>query len=168
MSRRVARAEDRRILAALLSGFNHVTRPHLERWDVNFAAIHLEVAMTDHLSRLCAAGTETHAVHDVVEPLLKHAKQILTGDSGHLAGFFEQVPELPFEQPVVPASLLLFTKLKTIADNLGLAVLAVLAGNEVAALNRALFCMTPLPLQEELHSLTPAQPADGTTITSHR
>ena len=140
---------------------------YLERWDVRLAAVDLKMAMTNHLTRLRAAGAETHAVDDVVEALLEHAEQVFAGDAGHRAGFLEQVAELRFEQPIVPARLLLLAKLQAVADDLRLPILAMLAGNEIAALDRALFCVTPLSLQEELHALAPAKPANGTTITSH-
>src|SRR5688572_25133228 len=157
MSRRVARLKNRRIIAALLTHFDHVGRLHLKRWDVGLATVYLKMTMPHHLPRLRAAGAQTHPVDHVVEPLFQHAQQILTGDPGHRAGFLEQVAELGFHQTVVPLGLLLLAKLQAITDNLGLTILAVLAGNEVAALDRAFFCMTTLSLQEELHALAPAE-----------
>ena len=53
------------------------------------------------------------------------------------------------------------------ADDLRLAILAVLAGDEVAALNGTLLGVAALALQEQFHALTPAQPADGTCVTRH-
>jgi hypothetical protein len=42
----------------------------------------------------------------------------------------------------------------------------VLAGNEVALLNRALLRVAAFAFQEQFHTLAPAQPADGANITS--
>ena len=67
---------------------------------------------------------------------------------GMRAGLLEQVAELRFEQPVVAAGLLLFAELEAVADDLGLAILAVLAGNEIAALDGALFGVAALAFQE--------------------
>jgi hypothetical protein len=41
----------------------------------------------------------------------------------------------------------------------------VLAGDEVALFNGALLAMTALTLQKQFHALTPAQPANGPSIT---
>ena len=101
---------------------------------LHFAAVDLEVAVADHLARLRAAGAEAHAVDDVVQTaLLEHAEQVFAGDALHRAGLLEHVAELRFEQAVIPAGLLLFAKLQAVADDLRLSILAVLAGNEVAA-----------------------------------
>src|SRR4051812_13935896 len=130
MRRCVARAENCRILPALLPNLDDVIRLYLKRWDVGLAAIHLEVAVPDHLPRLSTAAAETHAVYNVVEPLLEHAEQVLARDTGHRAGFLEKVAELRFKQAVVPARFLLLAKLQAVADDLRLPVLAMLAGNE--------------------------------------
>jgi hypothetical protein len=42
----------------------------------------------------------------------------------------------------------------------------VLAGDEVALLNRAFFRVTAFPFQEQFHTLAPAKPTDGANITS--
>jgi hypothetical protein len=52
---------------------------------------------------------------------------------------------------------LLFTKLQTVADDLGLAVLAVLPGREVAFFYGTLFTEAFRPLEEQLHALAAAQ-----------
>ena len=63
-------------------------------------------------------------------------------------GLFEGVAELALEDAVDAADLLLFAKLEAVADDLRLAVLAVLSGNEVAALDGALFAVAALAFEE--------------------
>src|SRR5207302_2282606 len=48
-------------------------------------AVHEHVAVADELAGLVAAGAPTSAVHDIVEPELEHAQQVLAGDA-RLAG----------------------------------------------------------------------------------
>ena len=48
------------------------------------------------------------------------------------------------------------------------AALAVLARRVGAALDGALVGEAAVALQEELHAFAPAEPADGTRVTSHR
>ena len=63
-------------------------------------------------------------------------------------GLLEQVAELAFEQAVVAAGLLFFAQLETVADDLRLAILAVLAGSEVALFDGALFGVAALAFQK--------------------
>ena len=81
------------------------------------------------------------------------------------AGFLEQVAELAFEQLIIAAGLLLFAKLQAVADDLRLAILAVLAGREVALFDGALLGVAALAFQEQFHALAPALPAHGTNIS---
>ena len=71
------------------------------------------------------------------------------------------------EHAVGPLDLLLLAQLDAVANHLRLAGAAVLAGRYVPLLNRALVGIAPLALQEELHALAPAQPADRTYVSSH-
>ena len=63
-------------------------------------------------------------------------------------GLLEQVAELAFQQAVVAAGLLLFAQLEAIADDFRLAILAVLAGSEVALFDGALFGVAALAFQK--------------------
>ena len=63
-------------------------------------------------------------------------------------GLFEGAAELAFENAVDAADLLLFAKLEAVADDLRLAILAMLSGNEVAALDGALFAVAALAFEE--------------------
>ena len=74
----------------------------------------------------------------------------------HAAGLLEQIAELAFEQLIVAAGLLLFAELQAVADDLRFAILAVLAGSEIALFDGALFGVAALAFQEQLHALAPA------------
>ena len=84
-------------------------------------------------------GGEAQAVDDVVETALELLQQDLAGDALGAAGLLEVVAELAFQHEVDALGLLLFAQLQAVADDLGLAVFAMLAGNEVALLDGALF-----------------------------
>ncbi len=82
-----------------------------------------------------------------------------------LGGLFEDVAELGFQHAVDAAHLLLFAKLQAVAHHLRLAILAVLAGNEVAPLDGALLAVAAFALEKKLHALAPALPANGTDVS---
>src|SRR4029077_7456413 len=77
----------------------------------------------------------------------------------------EIVAELPFEQAVGALHLLLFAQLHAVTDHLRSARLAVLARNEVALFDGALFCKTPEAFEEEFHPFPSAQPANSFTMS---
>src|SRR5262249_12734981 len=137
-----------------------------KRWDVDAVAVHADVAVTDQLTRLRTRCADTHTVNRVVQPALQHVEHVVAGDAFHGAGFFEQIAELPFEQLVIAARLLLFAKLKAVAYDLRFAILAMLAGREVTLLHCAFFGVAALTLQEQLHALATALPAHGANISS--
>src|SRR5580700_1804328 len=103
------------------------------------------MTMADQLTRLAAAGPEAHAIDHVVEPPLERIKHVVAGDALGAEGALKQVAELAFHEAVVAAGLLLFAQLETIANNFRLAILAVLAGSEVALFDGALFGVAALP-----------------------
>jgi len=122
--------------------------------------------VTHELSRLRARRCEAERVHRVVETKLELAEQVVAGDAGLPGGTAEVETELALQKSVDALDLLLFTKLKTVAEDLGAAT-AVLARRVVPALDRALILETTIALQKELHTLAPAEPADGIRVTSH-
>ena len=62
--------------------------------------------------------------------------------------FSIQIAELAFEKLIIAARLLLFAKLQTVADDLRLAILAVLAGSEIALFDGALLGVAALAFEE--------------------
>src|SRR5438105_581219 len=100
--------------------------------------------MPDDLARLSPAGAKAHAVNHVVQPALEPNEQVFAGDAFLVRSFFKPVAELPLQQPVDPAQLLLLAKLQAVADELGLAIFAMLSRNEVALFNSAFLAMTAL------------------------
>src|SRR3954471_4909351 len=132
-----------------------VVRTHLEARDVHPPAVHVEVAVADELPRLGARGGEGEPVHDIVEPGLEHAQQVLAGDAGAPRRLVVVVAELLLEQAVVAPRLLLLTQLEQVLALLD-APAAVLARRVAAALDRALLGQAALALEEELHALAAA------------
>src|SRR6185503_12991411 len=163
----VERVLDHRQLAALLPHLHLVPGAHLERGNVDRTAIHREVAVPHELARGAARGSEAETEHDVVETPLEHLEQHLAGDALRLARLGERVAELALQQPVDAASLLLLAQLQAVVRLLGAPALAVLAGRIAAALERALVGEAARALQEQLHPLTPAEPASGIVINRH-
>src|SRR5258708_9244102 len=100
------------------------------------------MAVAHYLTRLCAAGRQTHPVDHTVETALQATEQVLARDALHFSGFFEGDAELGFEDTVNAANFLLFTQLQAVTDQLRFAVFPVLSRNKVAALDGALVRMT--------------------------
>src|SRR5438552_6460153 len=148
------------ILAALLANLNDFALAHLVRGDVVLPSIHLDVSVPDELPRLRARRRESERVDDVVETQLELAKKHFAGDAFLCCGAREVEPELALQQAINALDLLLLAKLQSVAENLGAAP-AVLAGRVIAALVGALVLETAVPFEEQLHALTPAQPANG-------
>ena len=73
---------------------------------------------------------------------------------------FEVAAELILEHAVDALDLLLLAQLQAVADHLRLPRLAVLPRREVALLDRALLREAALALEEQLHRLAAAEPAD--------
>src|SRR5688572_28800650 len=148
-------------LAALLAHLHLVARTHLVGRDVHAAAVDREVAVAHELARRAARRREAEPEHDVVEPPLQHLQQELARDALGLARLGERVPELALEQAIDAARLLLLAQLLAVVRLLRAPALAVLAGGVAAALERALVGEAARALQEQLHPLTPAEPASG-------
>src|SRR5271166_2012586 len=125
-------------LVALLTHRNLVPNIHLERRDVDLPAVHRYVTMADELAGLTARHREPEAVHHVVETALQLLKQHLAGNALGTGGTLEVVAELAFLGEVDALCLLLLTQLQAVAYDFRLAVLAVLAGREIALFDRTL------------------------------
>ena len=70
------------VLAALLANLNGIALADLVGRDVDLLSVHLDVSVTDELTRLRARGGESERVDDVVEPQLELAEQVVAGDAG--------------------------------------------------------------------------------------
>ena len=101
------------------------------------------------------AGSEVEAAFEQLE-------QRLAGDPALPISGLEVPTELVLEHPVDPLDALLLAQLQTVAEHLRLAGLAVLPWRKIALLDRALFRIAALSLEEELHAFAPAQPANRT------
>src|SRR5206468_2221910 len=119
------------------------------------------------LPRLRPGCGEPHSVNHVVQPAFEQLQQRLAGDAAVALGGLEVAAELIFEHTVDALHLLLLAQLHAVAHHLGLARLAVLSRWKVALLDGALLRIAALSLEEELHSLSPAEPAHRTHVSCH-
>src|SRR5581483_430530 len=103
---------------------------------------------------------------DVVEARLQHTEEVLAGDPLLPGRLLVEPAELLLEHPVDPAGLLLLPQLDHVLALPDTAA-AVLPGRVGAALDGALHRVALGALQEELHLLPAAEPADRAGVTSH-
>src|SRR5688572_20761929 len=104
-----------RVLDALIFNAHSVARLNLKRRNVNFPAVHLDVAMINKLPSLTARSRETRTVDDIIQPTLEHKQQILAGNAFLAQRLVEIIAELLFEDKVNPFYLLFFPELLTVA-----------------------------------------------------
>src|SRR3954463_2672765 len=123
--------------------------------------------MANQLPRLRAGGREPEAVDHIVETALEQLQQRFAGNPALAIRHFEVAAELVLQHAINALDLLLFAQLQAVAYELRLAQLSVLSWRQIALLNRALLRIAALPLQEELHSFAPAQPANRSDVTCH-
>jgi hypothetical protein len=87
------------------------------------------------------------------------------GNAASPGRFLEIIAELAFLGKVDALGFLLFAQLQAVADNLGLAVLAMLARSKIPLLDGTLIAEALGAFEEQLHALAAAETADGIGIT---
>ncbi len=92
-----------------------------------------------------AGGGDAKAVNDVVETAFEKLQKDFTGDTLHRGCFLEEVAELTLQHTVGVFGFLLFTKLGAVLGSFATAVLAMLAGGEVAAAQNLVFAKDGFP-----------------------
>src|SRR5439155_24739729 len=142
-----------------------VTGLHREARGLRLAAVHGDVAVGHELPRLRARLRETGAVDGVVETRLEVDEERLARRAGHLGGAVERVLHLALEHAVHAPRLLLLAKLEREVAHLATALL-VHARWRRALLERALR-EALLALEEKLHALAAADPADRACVAGH-
>src|SRR5580704_3881236 len=147
-------------LLALLANGNLLARTHFIGRNVDLAIVHGHVSVPHQLPRLPPRLRKAQPEHHVVETPLQLLQQQLAGYAPRACGFFEVVAELAFQREVDALGFLLLAQLQPVANNLGLAVLPMLSGSEVALLDGALIAKTLCAFEEQLHALTAAQTAN--------
>src|ERR1700722_4123349 len=137
------------------------------RRDVDPAAVHHDVTVTDQLAGHVPALGEPGAEHDVVQPALEDLQQGLAGTAG-LAGRLDVVAvELLLEHAVDATGLLLLADLEQVLAVL-LADATVLARRVRPDLDRALGPVALGALQEQLYLFAAAQLAVRPCVSSHQ
>src|SRR5262245_61600293 len=105
-------------------------------------------------------------MHHVVEPELEQAQQGFAGDPLLALGPLEVAAELALQHAVDALGLLLLPQLDSERREFA-PVQAMLAGRIVTSLDGALVGEAARSLEEELHSLTTAQPALRLGVSRH-
>jgi len=150
-----------------LKDLDTIAGMELHRRDGGGTAVDGEVTVSHELARLGAGAAEAHAKDDVVETRLEQPQEVLAGHAGARLGLVEVALELPFHDAVDAADLLLLTQLDPELRHLPPAH-PVLARRGRPPLEGALLGVAARTLQEELHPLAPAEPADRVGVASHR
>src|SRR5215469_3175029 len=163
--REVARFEHHGVVAHLVFQSDFVAHLNEVTWNIDFMALDAHVSVKHKLAGLRARSGKSHAVHGVVEAPFEHHHQVRTGGTLRALRLLEIGAELAFEQAVGALYFLLFAQLHAVADHFRAARLAVLARNEVALFDGALFRKTPEALEEEFHPFPAAQPANSFTMS---
>src|ERR1017187_4484515 len=129
---------DHHQLVAPLADRDLVSRIDLEGRNIDLAAVDQYVAVAHDLAGLTTRGREAQAIHHVVQAAFELLQQQFAGDPLGTGGLLEVVTELAFQGEVGSLRLLLLAKLKSVSHDLGLAVLTVLSGCEIAFFDRTL------------------------------
>src|SRR5262249_60093427 len=93
------------------------------------------------LTRGGGGGAKAHEIDAATRAPPQPRHEILARDAFHQGSLLKGITELRFENAVNAPHLLLFAKLKTVALKFCLAILAMLARNEVALFDSAFFAM---------------------------
>src|SRR5665647_909196 len=125
----------------------------LIRRDVDLAAVDTEVRVAHQLPCLATRSAKAETVHDVVEPHLEEAQQVLAGDALLAARHLVVVMKLLLEHLVVASCLLLLAQLEEVLALLDAAT-TVLPRGVHTALDGTLVGEATLSLEEELDRLT--------------
>src|SRR5262249_49335056 len=143
--------------AAAFANRNFLAHADLVGRNVHLAAVHCDVAMADELASLTPGQAKTQAVNHGVEAALQLLQKHLAGDTFRAHRLLEVIAELTFLGKVDALGFLLLAQLQSVSHDLSLAVFSVLAGREVALLDRTFIGKTFWPLEEQLHALAAAQ-----------
>jgi hypothetical protein len=125
----------------------------------------VDVAVPHQLTGLATGHSESKAVDHVVQATLQLLQQHLAGHTPGAGRFLEIVPELAFLGKVNALGLLLLAQLQAVANDLGFAVLAMLAGSKIPLLDGTLIAEAFSAFEEQLHALAAAETTDGIGIT---
>src|SRR5262245_15049385 len=159
------RGRDAGLALRLLAHGDHVAGGALVRGHVDGLAVHLDRLVRHELARLGAGRREAHPVHDVVEAPLEEAQQVLAGRAGAARGLRVVVAELPLQDAVHAAQLLLLAQLHAVARQ-ARAALALDAARRHLELALALERLDAA-LQQEVGALAARELALGTEISGH-
>src|SRR5712692_1864514 len=144
-------------LAAAFANCDLLTYIHLVGRDVDFAPVHMNMAVTHELARLPAGQGEPQAIDNIVQASLKLLQEHFAGHTFSAGGLLKVVAELAFLGEVNAFGFLLLAQLETVTYDLGFTVFPVLSGSEVAFLNGTFVAEALAALEEQLHALAAAE-----------
>ena len=96
------------------------------------------MSVTHQLARLAARERKTQALNNSIQSPLELLQQGFAGHAFGARGLFKVITELFFQREVHALGLLFLAQLQAVTHNLGLTVLAMLAGGKIALFHRAL------------------------------
>src|SRR6266567_2397476 len=145
-----------RQLATAFANRDLFTHAHLVGRNVDLPAVNGNMTMAYQLPCLAARNPESQPQNDAVQPALELLQQQFASNALSARRFFEIIAELGFLSEIDALGLLLLAQLQTITDNLGFAVLAMLARSKIALLNGTLVSEALRAFEEQLHALAAA------------
>src|SRR5208337_1619871 len=164
---KILRDFENRNLAAALANRNLFSHADFVRRNVDLLPIHLHVSVAHQLARLAAGNAKAQAVDHVVQTPLELLEQLRACHTLEPDRLLEVIPELAFLGEVDAFGFLFFAQLQTVAYNLGLLVFPVLAGSEVAFLNRTFVAEALSAFEEELDAFPATKTTHCIGITCH-
>jgi len=139
-----------------LADGNFLARTYFVRRNVDLAIVDRDVSVTHQLPRLPPGLGKAQTKNNVVQPTLKLLQEQLAGNAPGTRRLLEVIAKLAFQHEVDAFRFLLLAELQTVANNLGLAILPVLSGSEIALLDGTLIAKTLCAFEEQLHALAAA------------
>src|SRR5918994_2236155 len=150
---------------------NYVAGLDKERGNIGLAIVDHEMSMAHQLPGLPPRISKSHAIDDVVKTGFENLQEVVTGHATAPLGLYEVLVKLTLHDPVEPADLLLLAQLKPELGRAPGSSLSMLPGRKILGrLPLHDWAFRPIAtrtLQIELHSLAPAQPADGSRVSRH-
>src|SRR4249919_784248 len=166
LRREVQGLGDVEVLLGLLGQLDRITGLDLVGRQVDGLAVHQHALVRNELTSLRTGDRETHAVDDVVQALLEHLQQRLTGVALATGSLGVIAAELALQQAVDTLDLLLLAQLGGVIGQLALAgdraVLARLLLEFALGIDRA-----RRALEAEVRAFATGEFAGGTGVTCH-
>src|SRR3989442_1475618 len=112
---------------------DHVIHLQTKGRNIDLAAIHFHMAVTDQLASGCAGVRKTEMVANIIQARLQNLQHLFAGDATALQGALIDTAELALEQTIIIPQLLLLDQPETVIRVFAARFRAVNTGAVVAA-----------------------------------